>query len=80
MQESMLSYSKETIPINRFMFMYQPSVNKKGAALSLHLTEREKLDISRAVYDNTNEHSIQQLMLLQQAQLPAQLAQGINKE
>jgi hypothetical protein len=51
MQESMLSYSKETLPINRFMFMYQPSVNKKGAALSFHLTEREKQDISRAVFD-----------------------------
>ncbi|HTH30062.1 MAG TPA: hypothetical protein VL946_01875, partial [Lacibacter sp.] len=80
MQESMLSYSKETLPINRFMFMYQPSVNKKGAALSFHLTEREKQDISRAVFDQTNENTIQQLMRLQQTQRPVQLAQGINKE
>ena len=80
MQESMLSYSKETVPINRFMFMYQPSANKKGAALSFHLTEREKQDISRAVFDNTNEHTIQKLMLLQQTQQPIQLSQGINKE
>ena len=80
MQESMLSYSKETVPINRFMFMYQPSANKKGAALSLHLTEREKQDISRAVFDKTNEQTIQQLMRLQQTQRPVQLAQGINKE
>jgi len=80
MQESMLSYSKETVPINRFMFMYQPSENKKGAALSFHLTEREKLDIARAVFEKTNERSIQQLVLLQQLQHRDQLAQGINKE
>ncbi|HLO39019.1 MAG TPA: hypothetical protein VK173_11020, partial [Lacibacter sp.] len=80
MQESMLSYSKATLPITRFMFMYQPADNKKGAALSFHLTEREKLDISRAVFDKTNERSIQQLMLLQQGQRTIQLAQGINKE
>jgi hypothetical protein len=80
MQESMLSYSKETVPINRFMFMYQPSANKKGAALSFHLTEREKLDISRAVFDNTNEQTTQKLMRLQETQRPLQLAQGINKE
>jgi hypothetical protein len=60
--------------------MYQPAENKKGAALSFHLTEREKQDISRAVFDKTNESTIQKLMLLQQTHRPVQLAQGINKE
>lgn len=77
MQESMLSYSKAAIPLHRFLFMYQPPENKKGAALSFHLTTREKHDIAEAVMNEGNERTIQQLLLLQRSK---QKDQGISNE
>ncbi len=58
MQESMISYSRYSFPLHRFSFMYQPTDSKKGAALSFHLTTREKKDIAAAVQDSTNERSV----------------------
>jgi hypothetical protein len=65
MQESMVSYSKSNVPIHRFSFIYEPASQKKGAALSFHLTEREKKDIGAAVYNQKNTATLQRLLLLQ---------------
>lgn len=80
MHESMISYSRHTIPLHRFLFMYQPADSKKGAALSFHLTTREKKDIAAAVMDSTNENAVQSLMRLQGVLQSGKLAQGIIKE
>jgi hypothetical protein len=76
MQESMVSYSKNSIPLHRFTFIYQPKENKKGAALSFHLTAREKKDISASVFDRSNQTIFQQIMQQQAVPHP----QGISKE
>ncbi len=77
MQESMVSYSSSSIPINRFTFIYQPKENKKGAALSFHLTAREKKDIAHAVFSEGNQAIFKQIISLQQSM---QQTQGISKE
>lgn len=77
MQESMLSYSVNDVPMYRFHFMYRPEKAKQGAALSFHLTKREKKDIAAAVGDRFNNETLQQLLQLMKA---TQQAQGINKE
>lgn len=77
MQESMLSYSVNDVPMYRFHFMYRPEKAKQGAALSFHLTKREKKDIAAAVEDRFNNETLQQLLQLMKA---TQQAQGINKE
>lgn len=65
MQESMMSYTKNNVPVYRFSFIYEPSSQKKGAALSFHLTEREKKDIALSVYNQKNTNALQRLMELQ---------------
>jgi hypothetical protein len=65
MQESMVSYSKNNMPIHRFSFIYEPSSQKKGAALSFHLTEREKKDIAVSVYNQRNTTTLKRLLELQ---------------
>lgn len=65
MQESMVSYSKNNVPLYRFSFIYEPSSQKKGAALSFHLTEREKNDIAVSVYNKKNTATLQRLLQLQ---------------
>lgn len=77
MQESMVSYSKDIIPLHRFTFIYQPEQKKKGAALSFHLTTREKKDIALAVFEEGNQTIFQQIISLQKSLL---LNQGISKE
>ncbi|MBK8087980.1 MAG: hypothetical protein IPK31_08570 [Chitinophagaceae bacterium] len=77
MQESMVSYSKYSIPLHRFTFIYQPKENKKGAALSFHLTAREKKDIAYAVFTEGNQSIFKQIIALQQS---TQQTQGISKE
>ncbi len=77
MQESMLSYSVNDVPMYRFHFMYRPENAKQGAALSFHLTKREKKDIAAAVGDRLNNETLQQLLQLTQV---TQQTQGINKE
>ncbi|MEQ1799522.1 MAG: hypothetical protein ABL872_16325, partial [Lacibacter sp.] len=77
MQESMASYSTFSIPINRFTFIYQPKENKKGAALSFHLTAREKKDIAHAVFSEANQSIFKKIISLQQSM---QQTQGISKE
>jgi len=77
MQESMLSYSVNDVPMYRFHFMYRPENAKQGAALSFHLTKREKKDIATAVGDRFNNETLQQLLRLSQSTQPGQ---GINKE
>jgi hypothetical protein len=67
MQESMVSYSKNNVPVYRFSFIYEPSNQKKGAALSFHLTEREKKDIAAAVYNQKNTASLKSLLQLQKS-------------
>lgn len=80
MQETMISYSRHTFPLHRFSFMYQPKDSKKGAALSFHLTTREKKDIAAAVLDSANEQSVRSLIRLEDMFQPGKLAQGINNE
>lgn len=80
MQESMVSYSMNTIPLHRFTFIYQPKENKKGAALSFHLTATEKKDIALAVYEQRNQAAFQQILSLQHSIEKNNPAQGINKE
>ncbi len=65
MQESMMSYSKDALPIQRVMFIYEPAVYKKGAALSFHLTTREKEDIAMAVNNEKNTAAFNKIALLQ---------------
>jgi hypothetical protein len=65
MQESMVSYSKNNVPMYRFSFIYEPASQKKGAALSFHLTEREKKDIAAAVYNQKNTSTLRKLLQLQ---------------
>jgi hypothetical protein len=65
MQESMVSYSKNNVPMYRFSFIYEPASQKKGAALSFHLTEREKKDIAAAVYNQKNASTLRKLLQLQ---------------
>ncbi|MBY0477340.1 MAG: hypothetical protein K2Q24_06815 [Chitinophagaceae bacterium] len=80
MQETMVSYSLASVPLHRFTFIYQPKENKKGAALSFHLTATEKKDIAAAVFSKDNEKVFRQLLTLQQLAENGHLAQGINKE
>lgn len=65
MQESMVSYSKNNVPVYRFSFIYEPSTQKKGAALSFHLTEREKKDIGAAVYNQKNTNTLLRIAALE---------------
>jgi hypothetical protein len=65
MQESMMSYTKNNVPVYRFSFIYEPSSQKKGAALSFHLTEREKKDIALSVYNQKNRNTLSRLIQLQ---------------
>lgn len=62
MQESMMSYSVADIPMHRVSFIYEPDPNKKGAALSFHLTEREKKDIAEAVYTEKNTKAMMEVV------------------
>ncbi|HMO31450.1 MAG TPA: hypothetical protein PKE07_00495 [Lacibacter sp.] len=66
LQESLLSISRSGLPLHRFLFIYEPEGGKKGAALSFHLTEREKQDIIRAVYNPRNQSLLNRLVQLQQ--------------
>jgi hypothetical protein len=72
MQETMLSYSKNDVPVHRIMFIYTPVARKKNAALSFHLTAREKEDIAMAVYNEANTASFKKIDSIQKLQ-------GINK-
>lgn len=62
MQESMISYLRNEVELNRYVFIYEPSSSKKGAALSFHLTEQEKKDIFRSVYNESNRRVLQGLL------------------
>lgn len=66
MQESMISYTKKNLPLYRFSFIYEPAAAKKGAALSFHLTEREKKDIAASVYSERNTKTLLSVLKLQQ--------------
>jgi hypothetical protein len=68
MQESMVTYTKNNVPIHRFSFIYEPSTQKKGAALSFHLTEREKKDIAAAVYNQKNTNALQRIAAMEKNQ------------
>lgn len=65
MQESSISFSKNQVPLQRLIFMYEPAPTRKAAALSFHLTEREKKDITEAVYNKSNSSLLQQLVQLE---------------
>lgn len=65
MQESSISFAKNQVPLQRFVFIYEPAPTRKAAALSFHLTEREKKDITEAVYNERNSSLLQQLVQLE---------------
>jgi hypothetical protein len=67
MQESMVSYTKNNVPFYRFSFIYEPSTQKKGAALSFHLTEREKKDIAAAVYNQKNTNTLLRIAAMEKS-------------
>lgn len=67
MQESMMSYSIHDLPLHRFSFIYEPVSNKKGAALSFHLTEREKSDISISIYSERNQKELKRMLLFEKS-------------
>ncbi len=69
MQESMISYLRNEVELHRYVFIYEPASSQKGAALSFHLTEQEKKDIFRSVYNESNRRVLQDL--LQHKMLPA---------
>jgi hypothetical protein len=65
MQGSMMSYSRNELPLHHFVFTYRTSVYKKGgAALSFHLTQREKMDIAAAVYNKDNREQLGRVLNL----------------
>lgn len=65
--DNSLGYLYDLLGENRFdviRFTYRPSVANERASMTLHLTEREKADIERAIHLENNERSMQQLLEL----------------
>ncbi|AWO01602.1 hypothetical protein DLD77_07785 [Chitinophaga alhagiae] len=62
-QDHLLNYIECYFPnkFNRLIFQYVPQQAEKAAALSLHLTSREKLDIARALDNPGNQETFRQL-------------------
>ncbi len=55
-QDELYSNAEKLIHVdmNRLIFQYVPETHDKTAALNLHLTSREKVDIAAALYNSTN--------------------------
>lgn len=47
--------------LEKIIFQYIPENEKKGAALSFHLTGSEKKEISRSIYNNYNQQSFERV-------------------
>ncbi|MCK7558737.1 hypothetical protein MKQ70_28605 [Chitinophaga sedimenti] len=61
----MINYVEGYFPKDKFqriIFQYVPQREDKAAALSLHLTSREKLDIGRALDNPANQSALQLLL------------------
>jgi hypothetical protein len=55
-------FSKDNPWVQRVSFMYVPQQEEKSAALSFHLTGREKRDIIASFYNSFNQASLQQVV------------------
>ncbi|MGX5818248.1 patatin-like phospholipase family protein [Chitinophaga lutea] len=62
-QDQLINYMEAYFPgkFTRLIFQYVPQQAEKAAALSLHLTSREKLDIARALDNPGNQQTFLQL-------------------
>ncbi|RPD40313.1 patatin-like phospholipase family protein [Chitinophaga barathri] len=62
-QDHLVNYIESYFPgkFKRLIFQYVPQQAEKAAALSLHLTPREKLDIARALDNPGNQQAFGQL-------------------
>ncbi|WP_298711711.1 hypothetical protein, partial [Chitinophaga sp.] len=62
-QDHLINYMEGNFPgkFTRLIFQYVPQQADKAAALSWHLTPREKLDIARALDNPANQQSFRQL-------------------
>jgi hypothetical protein len=65
-QDGELNYLEGYFPgkLHRVIFQYVPQKEDKSAALSLHLTSREKIDIAGALDNPTNQASFDSIMHL----------------
>lgn len=68
--------SKSGYPIHKITFQYIPSKEENKAALSFHLSEREKRDVKASLESQHNRQSFQKLMdLLQPASRLGEISQ-----
>jgi hypothetical protein len=65
-QDNELTYLQGYFPgrLNRIIFQYVPQKDDRSAALSLHLTSREKIDIAGALDNPANQQSFDSVMHL----------------
>ena len=75
-QSDMFSYftSNSTFPVHNVVFQYVPSTEENKAALSFHLSQREKRDISASLYSPQNVESFKKIQRLLQPQPMDKLA------
>lgn len=66
-QGDMLHFSDNgfDFPFQKLSFFYEPSPKQKGAALNFHLTQREKLDIKRALLSKNNTEMFESILSME---------------
>jgi len=63
-QDAMLDYITEIYeehPVEIIPFTYRPNQLTESASMSFHLTEKEKIDIIQAIYNEDNQESLKRL-------------------
>jgi hypothetical protein len=65
-QSDMFSYftAGKNIPVHNVVFQYVPSKEENKAALSFHLSQREKRDIAASIYSPQNSQSFKKIQAL----------------
>jgi hypothetical protein len=65
-QSDMFSYftAGKNIPVHHVVFQYVPSKEENKAALSFHLSQREKRDIAASIYSPQNSQSFNKIRAL----------------
>jgi hypothetical protein len=70
-QDNSLGFMYDLLGEERFVqipFFYRPTEEKKlEASISFHITQREKVDVLRAIYHPSNLSSLEQLKALLQS-------------
>jgi hypothetical protein len=75
-QNDMLSYftANSLFPVHNVVFQYVPSKEENKAALSFHLSQREKRDIAASLYSKQNRQSFEKIETLLQTRIRDKLA------